>query len=89
MYKLVKKDKNMSPNINNFMNAIYNAIGTEVSGYYKDTPFLGKIISTRAKYGNDIQVTVEDDDGRWFLIDATELLNGDNEIYTNLHVYFK
>ena len=41
------------------------------------------------KYGNDIQVTVEDDDGRWFLIDATELLNGDNEIYTNLHVYFK
>lgn len=89
MYKLVKKDKNMSPNINNFMNAIYNAIGTEVSGYYKSSPFLGKIISTRAKYGNDIQVTVEDDDGRWFLIDATELLNGDNEIYTNLHVYFK
>jgi hypothetical protein len=79
----------MSTGINNFMNTIYNAIGTEVSGYYKDTPFLGKIISTRAKYGNDIQVTVEDDDGRWFLIDATEILSGDTGVYTNLHVYFK
>ena len=79
----------MSDSINNFMNAIYNAIGTEVSGYYKASPFLGKIISTRVKYGNDIQVTVEDDDGRWFLIDATELLNGDTDVYTNLHIYFE
>ena len=79
----------MSVDINNFMNTIYNAIGSEVSGYYKSSPFLGKIISTRVKYGNDIQVTVEDDDGRWFLIDGTELLNGDTDVYTNLHIYFE
>ena len=71
-----------------FMNRVYGAIGKEISGYYKDIPFLGKIISTRAKYGNDIQVTVEDDEGRWFLIDATELLKGEGVVYTNLHVYF-
>lgn len=49
-----------------FMNNIYNAIGCEVSGFYNGTPFLGTITATRVAYGNDIRVTIEENDNIFF-----------------------
>jgi hypothetical protein len=75
--------------MNEFINNVYGAIGSEVSGYYNGVPFLGTITDTRPRYGNDIQVRVVDDEGRWFIINGTELLNGSSASYSNLHVYFE
>ena len=74
---------------NEFYNNLYKAIGSEVSGTYKGTPFLGNITSTRMKYGNEVQVSVEDTiTDETYLIDGDTLLEGGNGLYTNLHVYF-
>lgn len=74
--------------MNEFMNKLYNAIGTEVTGYHHDTPFHGVITYTRAKYGTDISVHVEDDNDI-YVIDGTALFEGEGGGYKNLHVYFK
>jgi len=74
--------------MNEFMNALYNAVGCEVTGFYDGVPFLGTITETRAKYGKDIQVTVVEGN-KTFLIDGTEILAGDAGLYKYLHVYFK
>ena len=74
--------------MNDFMNALYNAVGCEVSGFHDGVPFLGTITETRAKYGKDIRVTVVDGNST-YLIDGTELMAGDAGLYKNLHVYFK
>ena len=73
--------------MNDFMNNLYNAIGTEVSGFHNEVPFLGTITNTRAKFGTDISVTVEDESNVW-IIDGTTLMNGEGGGFTNLHVYF-
>ena len=74
---------------NEFMNNLYKAIGSEVSGSYNSMPFLGNITSTRMKYGNDIEVVVEDTiTDETYLIDGNTLLEGGNGLYTNLHIYF-
>lgn len=70
-----------------FMNNLYGAIGSEVSGYHHGKPFLGTITYTRAKYGTDISVHVEDDTDI-YVIDGTVLAEGGNDVYTNLYVYF-
>ena len=44
--------------MNSFMNAIYNAVGSQVRGFYKNEPFVGTITTTRPMYGMDIQVGV-------------------------------
>ena len=76
-------------NRNEFYNNLYKAIGSEVSGSYMGTPFLGNITSTRMKYGNNIQVSVQDDlNNETYLIDGDTLLEGDNGLYTNLNIYF-
>lgn len=74
--------------MNEFMNALYNAVGAEVSGYHYDTPFIGKIVSTRVKYGADISVEVFDGKDT-YLINGTELFAGEGNVYKNLHVYFE
>jgi hypothetical protein len=75
--------------MNDFMNSLYGATGSQVSGTYMGTPFLGNITSTRMKYGNDIEVVVEDMvTDETYLIDGNTLLEGGNGLYTNLHVYF-
>lgn len=74
--------------MNEFMNSLYNSIGSEVSGFYDGVPFLGTITETRVKYGHDISVTVVDGSAT-YLIKGTELLAGDAGLYKNLHVYFK
>lgn len=73
--------------MNEFMNNLYGAIGSEVTGYHNDVPFHGTITYTRVKYGNDISVHVEDDFDI-YVIDGTALLNGEGGGYSNLHVYF-
>jgi len=76
-------------NRNEFFNNLYKAIGSEVSGSYMGTPFLGNITSTRMKYGNNVQVSVQDDlNNETYLIDGDTLLEGDNGLYTNLNIYF-
>jgi hypothetical protein len=76
-------------NRNEFFNNLYKAIGSEVSGSYMGTPFLGNITSTRMKYGNEIQVSVEDTiTDETYLIDGDTLLEGGNGLYTNLNIYF-
>jgi|TARA_R110000796_G_scaffold91132_1_gene195215 hypothetical protein len=72
--------------MNSFISQVYSAIGTEVSGYYYGVPFLGAITSTRAKYGTDISVTVQDGDNI-YIIDGTWLFEGKGGAYENLHVY--
>ena len=72
------------------MNNLYGATGSEVSGFYAGAPFLGTITDTRVKYGGDIQVVVEDENGTMtYLIDGVALMDGGDAIYDNLHVYFK
>ena len=74
---------------NDFMNNLYKAIGSEVSGSYNSMPFLGNITSTRMKYGNDIEVVIEDMvTDETYLINSTTLYEGENGVYKNLHVYF-
>ena len=74
--------------MNEFMNALYNAVGCEVSGVYDGVPFLGIITETRVKYGNDIRILVVEGD-KTFMIDGSEMLAGDVGLFKNLHVYFK
>lgn len=74
--------------MNEFMNNLYNAVGSEVSGYHHDRAFHGVITHTRAKYGNDISVHVTDETDI-YVIDGTELFAGEGSAYKNLHVYFK
>jgi hypothetical protein len=74
--------------MNEFMNALYNAVGCEVTGFYDGVPFLGTITETRAKYGKDIQITVVEGN-KTFLIDGTDILAVDAGLYKYLHVYFK
>ena len=72
-----------------FVNNIYNATDVEISGYYRDTPFLGRIIHTRCKYGADICVQVEDKDNNdIYVINGRALYEGQDSTYKNLHVYF-
>ena len=74
--------------MNDFMNSLYNAVGSEVSGFYDGVAFLGTITETRVKYGTDVRITVVDGSNT-YLIDGTELMAGDAGLYKNLHVYFK
>lgn len=69
-----------------FMEAVYGAVGTKVSGWYRDTAFLGEIIDTRVKYGGEVQVTVQDGDEAYF-IDASSILEGGDSTFSNLHIY--
>ena len=71
------------------MNNLYKAIGSEVSGSYNSMPFLGSITSTRMKYGNDVEVVVEDMvTDEMYIINGNTLLEGGNGLYTNLNIYF-
>tara|TARA_R110002073_G_scaffold141573_1_gene292712 strand:- start:182 stop:406 length:225 start_codon:yes stop_codon:yes gene_type:complete len=73
--------------MNSFMNAIYNAVGSQVSGFYKNEPFVGTITTTRPMYGTDIQVGVTVP-GDLYLIEGTTLYEGGNGVFTNLVVNF-
>jgi len=76
-------------NRNEFYNNLYKAIGSEVSGSYNSMPFLGSITSTRMKYGNDVEVVVEDMvTDEMYIINGNTLLEGGNGLYTNLNIYF-
>ena len=76
-------------NRNEFYNNLYKATGSEVSGSYNSMPFLGSITSTRMKYGNDVEVVVEDMvTDEMYIINGNTLLEGGNGLYTNLNIYF-
>ena len=62
-----------SMTFNTFMNNLWDCKDVFV-------PKLGEIVSTRVKYGTDIQVMCEDTSGEITLIDGTELY----ERYPNL-----
>jgi hypothetical protein len=72
-----------------FMEAVYGAVGTQVSGWCRDTAFLGEIIDTRVKYGEgDVQVTVKNEHGdEYYFIDASSILEGGDSTFSNLHIY--
>lgn len=74
--------------MNDYMNNVYGATGSQVSGYANGVPFLGTITGTRIKMGGSIQVVVEDNT-ETYIIDATTLMNGMDATYNNLHVYFE
>lgn len=74
--------------MNTFMNALWNAYGSTVTGIYNDKPFMGNITNVRTKTGNDLSVTVNTDEGEVLLISGTDLMNGTGNRFTNLHVYF-
>jgi|TARA_B110000908_G_C10136239_1_gene394589 F420-0:gamma-glutamyl ligase-like protein len=74
--------------MNDYMNNVYGAIGSQVSGNANGVPFLGTITDTRIKFGGGIQVVVADA-ADTYVIDATTLMNGVDATYDNLHVYFE
>ena len=74
--------------MNDFMNALYNAIGSEVTGFYDGLAFQGRIESVRAKAGNDLSVAVRTTDDDLLLLSGEDLYNGSGKLTANLHVYF-
>ena len=81
--------------MNDFMNSLYNATGSVVTGYHGPHPFIGRIVDVRVKFGNDLRVTVELDEpcgddgaGDHLLFDGQELYDGEGMHSSNLHVYF-
>ena len=65
--------------MNEFINNILNSNNVKVAGMYKGMKFAGLVTDIRAKYGKDIQVTVED------ALHSTLYKGGDN-LYENLEV---
>lgn len=74
--------------MNDFMNALWNATGSTVTGVYNSKPFIGVIANVRTKAGNDVALTVTTEEGDTVMLKGTELLNGSGVNTTNLHVYF-
>ena len=79
--------------MNKFINSILNSYNSDsshvkVAGMYKGMKFAGLVTSIRAKYGNDIQVTVEDALYSTYLIDGSTLYERGNGIFENLQVQF-
>lgn len=81
--------------MNSFMNALYTAENTIVTGRKNGLPFLGYITKTRMKRGDDISVTITYDvESMKELNDASDIINGSvllaggNSVYSDLHVYF-
>lgn len=81
--------------MNDFMNALYNAEGSIVTGSKDGVKFLANITNVRVKYGTDLSVTIRYDADsakdvgyETDLIDGSALFNGSNSVFTNLHVYF-
>jgi len=77
--------------MNKFINSILNSYNSDsshvkVAGMYKGMKFAGLVTSIRAKYGKDIQVTVEDALYSTYLIDGSTLYNRGNGTYENLEV---
>jgi hypothetical protein len=82
--------------MNDFMNSLWNATGSTVTGYDNGLPFIGKIASVRSKAGNDLSVMVELTEpcgnaaaGETLGFLGTELFNGHGGMSHNLHVYFE
>jgi hypothetical protein len=72
-----------------FMNALWNAKGVEVTGFMKLHPFHGEIVDVRVMYGGNLQARIEDKDtGETFLINGDTLANGGGGVFNDLHVYF-
>jgi len=67
-----------------FMNALWNAEGAEITGYKNGIAFHGTIIEVRAAYGGDIKLTVDVDDGTFVIVSGLAAARGED----NLHVYF-
>ena len=77
--------------MNEFFNSILNSNwehSLRVAGMYKGMKFAGLVTSIRAKYGNDIQLTVEDDLHSIYVIDGSTLYERGNGTYENLQVQF-
>lgn len=74
--------------MNSFMNALWNATGSMVTGFYKEEPFIGEIVNVRTKAGTDLSVTVATEEGETFVFNGSELFNGAGTCSKNLHVYF-
>ena len=77
--------------MNKFINSILNSYNSDsshvkVAGMYKGMKFAGLVTSIRAKYGNDIQLTVVDALYSTYLIDGSTLYNRGNGTYENLEV---
>lgn len=74
--------------MNSFMNALWNATGSMVTGFYNNEPFIGDIENVRTKAGNDLSVTIKTYDGESFVLTGSELFDGAGKVTSNLHVYF-
>ena len=79
-----------------FMNALYaEGTGKEISGFYLDQPFLGKISNVRCTYGVDLNVYIDldeaidiDGDVRDSLVlSGSQIYNGSCCVARNLNVY--
>lgn len=74
------------------MNEVYNSIGSVIKGSYKGEYFEGEILDVRVKYGQDLSVQVavdaekSDVEDSSFLIDASVLYIGGNDIFADLKI---
>jgi hypothetical protein len=81
--------------MNSFMNALWGSEGSMITGKVDGVPFLGYISDVRVKYGNDLGVTISYDQESVKdvgygsdIIDGSEIYNGGNYKFSDLHVYF-
>jgi len=82
--------------MNDYMNALWNATGSTVTGFDGPHPFIGKISNVRSAAGEDLRVAVTLDEpcgnaaaGEILLFSGKELFDGYGGFSTNLHVYFE
>jgi hypothetical protein len=81
--------------MNQFFDMLANSIGSDVTGRKKGVPFLGYISSVKPIVGDDVMVyltydvdTVKDTSDAGTMVLSSALMNGGDDTYTNLHVYF-
>ena len=79
-----------------FINSLYqDGVGKDVTGYYFEQPFYGKITSVRPIYGNDVRVYValentiyiKGDPRDTLALDGEDIFKGGRGLTSNLHVY--
>jgi hypothetical protein len=82
--------------MNDFMNSLWGSEGSMITGKVDGIPFLGYVSNVRCKYGQDLQVTISYDEDSVKdvgycsdIIDGSEIYNGGNYKFSNLHIYFE
>jgi hypothetical protein len=78
-------------------NLYQNGVGSQITGYYCDQPFIGTISRVRPTYGGGVNVYLDleepilicEDQRNSLVLDGEEIAQGGQNLTENLHVYFR